>query len=106
VCASSKDGRSIARERCAPQLTLGALLELQDMELVVAARRFKLGTTQFKLQCRSLGVTRWPFRTLKSLQRLITSCATKREETLCSTRQDTLRVWEDSLRAVKVRRAA
>jgi len=71
-------------------LTLSRVREVQGLSLREAAAACFMGTTQFKLQCRKLGVARWcgprhcprpcltrnarPHRQVKSLQSLLASC--------------------------------
>ena len=44
------------------------------LPLRAAAAQVGLGTTQFKLQCRKLGIKRWPYRKLKGLATAIATC--------------------------------
>ncbi len=60
---------------------------------------------QFKLQCRKLGIARWPHRKLKSLNGLITSCKAASNRMRSEKLKDALTEWTAQLEAVKVRPA-
>jgi hypothetical protein len=61
--------------------------------------------SQFKLQCRKLGIARWPHRKLKSLNGLITSCKAASNRMRSEKLKDALTEWTAQLEAVKVRGA-
>jgi hypothetical protein len=61
---------------------------------------------QFKLQCRKLGIARWPHRKLKSLNGLITSCKAASNRMRSEKLKDALTEWTAQLEAVKVRPCA
>lgn len=48
------------------QLTKEDLLELRHMSVQEAADKIGVGSTSFKLRCREVGITRWPFRQIKA----------------------------------------
>ena len=50
-----------------PQLFLSDVERLQTLPLAGAASEVGRGPTQFKLDCRSLGVKQWPYRVLSKL---------------------------------------
>lgn len=111
------------------QLTLEAVRAVQHLALRAAAARCNMGTTQvrvrhatpttcrapaharptppqFKLQCRKLGIARWPHRKLKSLNGLITSCKAASGRMRSEKLKDALTEWTAQLEAVKARARA
>jgi len=62
------------RARRGKEITMSQLREVQTLSQQEAADALCMGTTQFKAQCRRLGVMRWPHRKLKSLSSLVDAC--------------------------------
>jgi hypothetical protein len=59
--------------RIASEITREELSECFGMPSEEAARRLGIGLTVLKRICRKFGVPRWPYRKLKSLDRLISN---------------------------------
>lgn len=59
--------------RIASEITREELSECFNMPSEDAAKKLGVGLTVLKRICRKFGVPRWPFRKLKSLDRLITN---------------------------------
>ncbi len=62
------------RARRGTKVTMSQLRAVQTLSLREAADALRMGTTQFKTQCRRLGVKQWPHRKLKSLSSLVDAC--------------------------------
>lgn len=59
--------------RIASEITREELAECFNMASEEAAKKLGVGLTVLKRICRKFGVPRWPYRKLKSLDRLITN---------------------------------
>ena len=76
------------------------------LPLRAAAAQVGLGTTQFKLQCRKLGIARWPYRKLMSCRSLAASCEHAARKTANSEVSAKLKGMASELRAAEVRARA
>ncbi|XP_037450944.1 protein RKD1-like [Triticum dicoccoides] len=54
-----------------PSLTFELVSQFFCMPIDEAARELNVGLTSLKRRCRELGIPRWPWRTVRSLQELI-----------------------------------
>jgi hypothetical protein len=85
-------------------LTEEAMRSVLHLSLGDAALACHMGTTQFKLQCRKLGVRRWPHRKLASVRGLLewiehtVSTRAAADEVL-----DKLGVWKSALEAIQLK---
>ena len=59
--------------RSAANITQEELSSCFHLPSEAACRRLGIGLTVLKRQCRKFGIKRWPFRKMKSLDRLITN---------------------------------
>jgi hypothetical protein len=64
---------ALRRQRTAADITREDLASCFHMPSEHACRRLGIGLTVLKRQCRKFGIKRWPFRKMKSLDRLITN---------------------------------
>jgi hypothetical protein len=60
-------------KRRPPTLTLGDLQAVYHLPISAAAKKFDIGLTLLKKRCRELGLKRWPYRKLKSMDKLLHS---------------------------------
>ena len=69
------DGAPVRRRsmRSAANITQEELSACFHLPSEAACRRLGIGLTVLKRQCRKFGIKRWPFRKMKSLDRLITN---------------------------------
>ena len=69
------DGAPVRRRsmRSAANITQEELSSCFHLPSEAACRRLGIGLTVLKRQCRKFGIKRWPFRKMKSLDRLITN---------------------------------
>ena len=70
-----KGGKSAKRRplRSASEITQEELSSCFHLPSEAACRKLGIGLTVLKRQCRKFGIKRWPFRKMKSLDRLITN---------------------------------
>jgi hypothetical protein len=68
-----KDVPELKRQRSATVITRDDLASCFHMPSEQACRKLGIGLTVLKRQCRKFGIKRWPFRKIKSLDRLITN---------------------------------
>ena len=66
-----KDAPEMKRLRSASDITRDDLASCFHMPSEQACRKLGIGLTVLKRQCRKFGIKRWPFRKIKSLDRLI-----------------------------------
>ena len=71
--ASGKRGPKRRPLRCAAEITQEELSSCFHLPSEAACRKLGIGLTVLKRQCRKFGIKRWPFRKMKSLDRLITN---------------------------------
>lgn len=79
---------------------------VQHMNQVEAAKALGMGTTQLKMQCRKLGIARWPYRKLMSCRSLAASCEHAARKTANSEVSAKLKGMASELRAAEVRARA
>lgn len=97
---TSEEAAQNGLEHCPSRKTRGSkltkedILAVQHLPLKEAATVVGLGTTQFKIQCRRLGISKWPHRQLKSISSLLQSC---KQATATSTRKQQLSCWAGEL---------
>ena len=73
VAPSSGKAGPRARLRAASEITQEDLSSCFHLPSEAACRKLGIGLTVLKRQCRKFGIKRWPFRKMKSLDRLITN---------------------------------
>ena len=73
--SADKGGKSAKRRplRSASEITQEELSSCFHLPSEAACRKLGIGLTVLKRQCRKFGIKRWPFRKMKSLDRLITN---------------------------------
>ena len=87
-------------------VTVEQVRAVQHMNQVEAAKALGMGTTQLKMQCRKLGIARWPYRKLMSCRSLAASCELAARKTANSEVSAKLKGMASELRAVEVRSRA
>ena len=75
AAAAAAAPRAVKRRplRCAAEITQEELSSCFHLPSEAACRKLGIGLTVLKRQCRKFGIKRWPFRKMKSLDRLITN---------------------------------
>ncbi len=69
----SRENRRVRQYRSASDITQEELSSCFHLPSEAACRKLGVGLTVLKRQCRKYGIKRWPFRKMKSLDRLITN---------------------------------
>ena len=69
----SRENRRVRQFRSASEITQEELASCFHLPSEAACRKLGIGLTVLKRQCRKFGIKRWPFRKMKSLDRLITN---------------------------------
>jgi len=69
----SRENRRVRQFRSASEITQEELSSCFHLPSEAACRKLGVGLTVLKRQCRKYGIKRWPFRKMKSLDRLITN---------------------------------
>lgn len=69
----SRENRRVRQFRSASEITQEELASCFHLPSEAACRKLGIGLTVLKRQCRKYGIKRWPFRKMKSLDRLITN---------------------------------
>ena len=69
----SRENRRVRMFRSASEITQEELASCFHLPSEAACRKLGVGLTVLKRQCRKYGIKRWPFRKMKSLDRLITN---------------------------------
>ena len=69
----SRENRRVRQFRSASEITQEELSSCFHLPSEAACRKLGIGLTVLKRQCRKYGINRWPFRKMKSLDRLITN---------------------------------
>ena len=69
----------------------------------MAADSRGMGTTQFKVHCRALGVTKWPNRQSKSLLETLATCIHVKKTCTNSIVRHLMTAWIAELEAIKAR---
>jgi hypothetical protein len=69
----SRENRRVRQFRSASEISQEELSSCFHLPSEAACRKLGVGLTVLKRQCRKYGIARWPFRKMKSLDRLITN---------------------------------